>query len=66
MSWYLKEIDKCSRRTSRGVGLVDFTDELVTRFKMSIAKAMDRVYTVKYSLNDVAKEREPQSYSQNI
>lgn len=48
------------------MGLVDFTDELVTRFKMSIAKAMDRLHSEKYSLNDVAKERELQSYLQNI
>ena len=48
------------------MGLADFTDELVTRFKMSIARAMDRLHTEKYSLNDVAKEREPQSYLQDI
>ena len=46
--------------------LIEFTDQQVIRFKMSIAKAMDRLHTEKYSLNDASKEREPQHYLQNI
>ena len=39
--------------------LVNFTDQLALQFKMSIAKAMHRLHTEKYSLDDAAKEREP-------
>lgn len=33
---------------------------------MGVAKAMDRLRSEKYLLNDVAKDQEPQSYLQNI
>ena len=66
LSWYLEEIDDFKRRACRAVRLVDFTDQLALRFKMSIAKAMDRLHTEKYSLDDAAKEREPQQYLQKI
>ena len=66
LNWYLQELDDYTRKALRVTPLVDFTGKLASRFKMSIAKAMDRLNHEKYTLDDAHHDKDPQGYLQNI
>ena len=65
-SWYLKKIDDFRRRAFKEMFFINFIDQFAQRFKMSIVKTMDRLYTERYILNDATKEKKSQVYLQNI